>query len=88
MAEQKTPAWQRVLAARATGQEVDPADIEEARAASRPGTVGWAARVAARAIPGQQTRPQLSVPAEGQARFRAAILARLNREHGDGPDAA
>lgn len=82
MAEQQISAWQRVLVARAQGREPDPKDIEEARAAARPGTVGWAARVAARTVPEHTPAP------EGQARFRDAILARLNRSHGDGPDAA
>ncbi|WP_181810904.1 hypothetical protein [Streptomyces ipomoeae] len=84
MAEKTTtPAWQRVLAARARGQEVDPADLEEARAAARPGTVGWAVRVAAQAAPKRQAAP------EGPDRFRNAVLARLGYEtEDDGPDAA
>lgn len=72
MAEKKElSAWQRVLAARALGQDVDPADVEEARAAARPGSVGWAARVAASAVSKRQTAP------EGADRFRDAVLARL-----------
>ncbi|MFC4500664.1 MULTISPECIES: hypothetical protein [Streptomyces] len=82
MAERQMKAWERVLAARAMGQDPDPADVEEARAASRPGTVGWAAKVAAQAAPQKRPAP------EGRARFRDAILARLNRDSGDGPDAA
>lgn len=82
MAEQQMKAWERVLAARAMGQDPDPADVEAARAAAKPGTVGWAARVAAQAVPQKKPAP------EGHARFREAILARLNRDHDDGPNAA
>lgn len=77
----KTSAWQRVLAARAMGQEVDPADIEEARAAAQPGTVGWVAKVAAQAAPVREKGP------EGEDRFRAAVLSRLGVKDDD-PDAA
>ncbi|MCX4858952.1 hypothetical protein OG426_19455 [Streptomyces canus] len=83
MAEKQPSAWQRVLAARAMGQEVDPADIDEARAASRPGTVGWAAKVAARAVTKRVPAP------EGPDRFRAAVLARLAPDDNEGgPTAA
>lgn len=83
MAEQKTQAWQRILVARAQGREVDPADIAEARAASRPGTVGWAARVAAQAVTKREKAP------EGPDRFRDAVLARLRGSDEDGaPPAA
>ncbi|GAB2946668.1 hypothetical protein [Streptomyces heilongjiangensis] len=84
MAEKKVvPAWQRVLAARAQGRPVDPADLEEARAASRPGTVGWAARVAAQVAPKRQAAP------DGPDRFRAAVLARLGYDvEDDGSGAA
>ncbi|MEU6373942.1 hypothetical protein [Streptomyces sp. NPDC046909] len=82
MAEKQPSAWQRVMAARAMGQEPDPQDIEEARAASRPGTVGWAVRVAARAVPEREPVP------EGPDRFRRAVLGRLGRDNDDGPSAA
>ena len=76
-------AWQRVLVARAQGKDVDPADIEEARAAARPGSVGWAARVAAQAVPRREVAP------EGPDRFRSAVLGRLSRDTDDGgPSAA
>lgn len=70
------------MAARAQGRDVDPADIEEARAASRPGTVGWAVRIAAEAAPKRQAPP------DGPDRFRTAVLGRLGQDEGDGPDAA
>lgn len=83
MTEKPMPAWQRILVARAQGKDVDPADLAEAQAAARPGTVGWAARVAARAEPVRRSAP------EGQDRFRAAIRARLGRDSSDGgPSAA
>jgi hypothetical protein len=83
MAERQMQAWQRVLAARAMGQDVDPADVAEARAAAKPGTVGWAARVAAQTVSKRQSAP------EGPDRFRAAVLARLGKTvEDDGPDAA
>jgi hypothetical protein len=83
MAEQQIQAWQRVLVARAQGRDVDPADVEEARASARPGTVGWAARVAAQAVAKRQAAP------EGPDSFRAAVLARLGKTvEDDGPDAA
>jgi hypothetical protein len=83
MTEKPMPAWQRVAVARAQGRDVDPADIEEARAASRPGTVGWAARIAAQAAPSRRAAP------EGPDRLRAAVLAQLgDAGEDDGPDAA
>lgn len=81
-AENEIPAWQRVLVARAQGREADPADVEAARAAAKPSSEGWAATVAAQAAPERRTAP------EGPHRFRDALLQRLNRAHGDGPDAA
>jgi hypothetical protein len=81
--QQNTQAWMRILTARAQGREVDPADIEAARAAAKPGSVGWVARVAAEAAPKRQAPP------DGPDRFRAAVLARLGRDvEDDGPDAA
>lgn len=84
MAEQQrqAKAWERVLAARAMGQAPDPADVEEARAAAKPGTVGWAARVAAQAAPKREAGP------EGSDRFRKAVLHRLGHDTDDGPGAA
>lgn len=82
MTEKPMPAWQRILVARAQGKDVDPADLAEAQAAARPGTVGWAARVAARAEPVRQAPP------EGPDRFRDAIRAQLARDDSDGPTAA
>lgn len=83
MAEKQTRAWERVLAARAMGQPVDPQDVETARADARPGTVGWEAQVAAQAAPTREPAP------EGPHRFRDAILARLNRDaRNDDPPAA
>ncbi|MGW3846892.1 hypothetical protein [Streptomyces fagopyri] len=80
--QQKAPAWQRVLVARAQGHDVDPADLAEARAVSKPGTVGWAARVAAQATPKREPAP------EGPDRFRAALRAQLSGSDDDGPPAA
>lgn len=78
MAEKKElQAWQRVLVARAQGQDVDPEDIEAARAAAKPGSVGWAARVAAQAVTKREPAP------EGPDRFRDAVLARLRGPAGD-----
>lgn len=81
MTEKQTPAWQKILAARAQGQGVDPEDLEQARADAQPGTVGWAVRVAAQAAPKPEEGP------EGPDRYRAALRARLRPDDG-GPTAA
>ncbi|MFE5139269.1 hypothetical protein ACFRDV_16600 [Streptomyces fagopyri] len=82
MTEQQTPAWQKILAARAQGQPVDPEDLEQARVDAKPGTVGWAARLAAQAAPKRQEAP------EGPDRYRAALRVRLGHTPDDGPPAA
>ncbi|MBO7938946.1 hypothetical protein JTP77_023920 [Streptomyces sp. S9] len=83
MAKQELQAWERVLVARAQGKDVDPEDLAEARAASRPGSLGWAARVAAQAAPKREPAPV------GEGQFRRAVLERLGvTAQDDGPDAA